>query len=227
MAFCAQAGPANARMEAATRTRTGSDACMRAMVAARRCGPSFVGSIVRSMNARMHRRALLCLGGAAALWLPARAQTPADAAASAARPEPTLAGGGTLPRVGLGSWITFNVGNDAAARVQCTDVIAAFFAAGGRLIDSSPMYGSSQGVIGEALKKLNLLQRVFSADKVWITPAARGPAQIEASRSLWGVARFDLLQVHNLLSWQEHLPLLLDMKAAGKLRYVGVTTSEG
>jgi diketogulonate reductase-like aldo/keto reductase len=189
----------------------------------------FVSSIVRTMNARMHRRALLCLSGAA-LWLPARAQAPADGAASpaaATRPAPALAGGGTLPRVGLGSWITFNVGNDAAARVQCTDVMAAFFAAGGRLIDSSPMYGSSQDVIGAALKQLNMLQRVFSADKVWITPAARGPAQIEASRGLWGVPRFDLLQVHNLLSWQEHLPVLLEMKAAGKLRYVGVTTSEG
>src|SRR5688572_21355092 len=118
------------------------------------------------------RRNLLRLGGAvgAALWLPARAQvTSGETAASAARPAPTPAGGGTLPRVGLGSWITFNVGNDAAARVQCTDVIAAFFAAGGRLIDSSPMYGSSQAVIGGALKQLNMVARVFSADKVWIS----------------------------------------------------------
>jgi len=180
----------------------------------------------------LDRRTLLRLGGAvgAAWCLSAHAQTPAEATAPASpvpRPAPTLAGGGALPRVGLGSWITFNVGNDAAARVQCTDVVAAFFAAGGRLIDSSPMYGSSQGVIGAALKQLNMLGRVFSADKVWITPGSRGPAQIEASRNLWGVPRFDLLQVHNLLAWQEHLPLLLEMKAAGKLRYVGVTTSEG
>jgi len=181
-------------------------------------------------HASLDRRALLRLGGAAgaALWLPARAQTAApDAAASAARGAPTLAGGGALPRVGLGSWITFNVGNDASARAQCTDVMAAFFAAGGRLIDSSPMYGSSQDVIGEGLKKLNMLTRVFSADKVWIAPASRGPAQIETSRGFWGVPRFDLLQVHNLQSWQEHLPLLLERKAAGRVRYVGVTTSEG
>jgi diketogulonate reductase-like aldo/keto reductase len=89
------------------------------------------------------------------------------------------------------------------------------------------MYGSSQGVIGEGLKKLNMLGRVFAADKVWIAPASRGPAQMEASRNLWGVPRFDLLQVHNLLAWQEHLPVLLEMKAAGRLRYVGITTSEG
>ena len=172
------------------------------------------------------------LGGASALCglaMPALAQR--EGAASAVGPTPrgapTLAGGGALPRVGLGSWITFNVGNDAAARMQCADVMAAFFSAGGRLIDSSPMYGSSQAVIGEGLRKLNMLGRVYSADKVWIAPASRGAAQMEASRNLWGVPRFDLMQVHNLLSWQEHLPLLLDMKAAGRVRHVGITTSEG
>lgn len=170
---------------------------------------------MNDLQFQRERRALLC--AAAVSCLPARSQTAA----------PTLAGGGALPRVGLGSWITFNVGNDPTARNQCADVMAAFFAAGGRLIDSSPMYGSSQSVIGEGLRKLNMLPRVFSADKVWIAPASRGPAQMEASRNLWGVPRFDLLQVHNLLAWQEHLPVLLEMKAAGRVRYVGITTSEG
>ncbi|TMK17443.1 MAG: aldo/keto reductase, partial [Alphaproteobacteria bacterium] len=68
---------------------------------------------------------------------------------------------------------------------------------------------------------------LFSADKVWISSGVRGPDQIEASRRFWGVPRFDLLQVHNLLSWEEHLRTLLAMKAAGRLRYVGITTSEG
>jgi len=68
---------------------------------------------------------------------------------------------------------------------------------------------------------------VFAADKVWTGSGARGPAQIEASRRLWNIARFDLLQVHNLLAWEEHLPTLFAMKSAGRLRYVGVTTSEG
>jgi diketogulonate reductase-like aldo/keto reductase len=135
--------------------------------------------------------------------------------------------GERVPAVGLGSWITFNVGRDAAARASCADVMRAFFAAGGRLIDSSPMYGSSQDVIGDGLRRLGASARVFAADKVWITPGSRGPAQVEASRTLWGVPRFDLLQVHNLLAWQEHLPMLLEMKAAGRVRYVGVTTSEG
>ena len=127
-----------------------------------------------------------------------------------------------------------------------------FFDAGGRLIDCSPMYGSSQGVIGDGLQALRAQQGVsaagppqgakapsggsaagspasvgalFSADKVWTSSA--GAAQIEASRQLWRVPRFDLLQVHNLLAWQEQLPLLQAMKAARQLRYVGITTSEG
>ncbi len=95
------------------------------------------------------------------------------------------------------------------------------------MIDSSPMYGSSQSVIGYGLAKLERPAGLFAADKVWISSAARGPAQIEASRQAWGVPRFHLLQVHNLLSWEQHLRTLLAMKAAGQLRYVGITTSEG
>lgn len=132
-----------------------------------------------------------------------------------------------LPLVGLGSWITFNVGDDVAARESCTAVMRAFFAAGGRLIDSSPMYGSSQEVIGYGIKRAGNAKALFSATKVWISGGANGPAQIEESRRFWGVPKFDLLQVHNLLSWDEHLPKLFAMKAQGKLRYVGVTTSHG
>jgi diketogulonate reductase-like aldo/keto reductase len=141
--------------------------------------------------------------------------------------KPIPSTGEELPAVGLGSWITFNVGNDPIARDACTQVMGAFFDSGGRLIDSSPMYGSSQKVIGYGLTKLNGPPTLFSADKVWISSGARGPDQIEASRRFWGVGRFDLLQVHNLLSWEEHLRTLFAMKAAGRLRYVGITTSEG
>ncbi|HET9025153.1 MAG TPA: aldo/keto reductase, partial [Burkholderiaceae bacterium] len=68
---------------------------------------------------------------------------------------------------------------------------------------------------------------LFAADKVWIGSGARGPAQVEAARQFWRLPRFDLMQVHNLLAWQEHLPMLMAMKAEGRLRYVGITTSEG
>src|SRR5262245_16012123 len=150
------------------------------------------------------------------------------AAAAQARvlTRPIPSSGEALPLVGLGSWITFNVGNDPRARDSCAEVMRAFFAAGGKLIDSSPMYGSSQGVIGYGLTKLGEAP-LFAADKVWISGGARGPAQIEASRRAWGVKRFDLLQVHNLLSWEEHLRTLFAMKERGEVRYVGITTSEG
>jgi diketogulonate reductase-like aldo/keto reductase len=149
----------------------------------------------------------------------------AQDAAPATKPIPST--GERLPVVGLGSWITFNVGNDAELKEQCASVMAAFFAAGGRMIDSSPMYASSQPTIGYGLKKLGVPQALFSADKVWISNPASGPAQVEQSRAFWGVQRFDLLQVHNLLSWERHLDMLFAKKAGGTLRYVGVTTSEG
>ncbi|WP_201745051.1 aldo/keto reductase [Aidingimonas lacisalsi] len=135
--------------------------------------------------------------------------------------------GDTVPLVGLGSWITFNVGDDPELLEQCADVMAAFFESGGRMIDSSPMYGSSQATIGYGLDKLDAYERVFSADKLWTSSPDEGRDQIEASRSDWGVSRFDLLQVHNLRAWRENLETLLTMKDDGELRYVGITTSHG
>ncbi|MES2990009.1 MAG: aldo/keto reductase [Pseudomonadota bacterium] len=166
---------------------------------------------------------------AATLCWPAGAAPPQPASAPASGPitRRIPSSGEALPVVGLGSWITFNVGNDPAARDGCTEVVRAFFDAGGRMIDSSPMYGSSQPTIGHALGRLGRPSALFSAEKVWIGDAARGAPQIEASRQFWGVPRFDLMQVHNLLAWREHLPRLFEMKAAGRLRYVGITTSEG
>ena len=169
------------------------------------------------------RRKLLGTLLAAPLLWPAMARSQATRLGHRAIPS----SGELLPLVGLGSWITFNVGNDPAARDASTEVMRAFFQAGGRLIDSSPMYGSAQEVIGYGLKKLGAPKTLFAADKVWIADSAEGRVQIENSRRLWGIPRFDLVQVHNLLSWQAHLPTLFAMKAAGQLRYVGITTSHG
>jgi diketogulonate reductase-like aldo/keto reductase len=135
--------------------------------------------------------------------------------------------GEAIPLVGLGSWITFNVGNDPVARDNCAQVMRNFFAAGGRMIDSSPMYGSSQSVIGYGLTKLDKTSQVFAADKVWTYSGSEGREQMETSRRYWNIKRFDLMQVHNLLAWKDHLPTLFEMKAAGQIRYVGITTSEG
>jgi diketogulonate reductase-like aldo/keto reductase len=172
----------------------------------------------------------LSLGVAAGLGqlaLPASAQTQQQTSGAGLLARPIPSTGELLPAVGLGSWITFNVGNDSVARDASTEVVRAFFAGGGRLIDSSPMYGSSQPTIGYALAKLGQPKALFSAEKVWIGDVGQGAAQLEASRTFWGVSRFDLVQVHNLLAWREHLPRLLALKAAGQLRYVGITTSEG
>ncbi len=173
----------------------------------------------------MPRRAWLATAAAAALAAGAWPASRAAAGDLITRAIPSS--GEALPVVGLGSWITFNVGNDPAARDSSAEVVRAFFAAGGRMIDSSPMYGSSQPTIGHALAKLKHPAALFSAEKVWIGDVAGGAAQMEASRLHWGVTRFDLMQVHNLLAWREHLPRLFEMKAAGRLRYVGITTSEG
>ena len=135
--------------------------------------------------------------------------------------------GEAVPLVGLGTWITFNVGRDQKAREACAGVMQEFFAAGGRMVDSSPMYASSQDTIGYGLQKLGRTNKVFSAEKVWISSLERGAAQMEESRRKWGVEKFDLMQVHNLVSWEEHLPRLQAMKSEGRLRYVGITTSEG
>ncbi|HEY7763553.1 MAG TPA: aldo/keto reductase [Aestuariivirgaceae bacterium] len=135
--------------------------------------------------------------------------------------------GEELPVIGLGSWITFNVGGDQELRDECAAVMEAFFEAGGTLIDSSPMYGSSQDVIGYGLGKLGRTRSVFSADKVWTGSAEEGAGQIAASKRFWRLPRFHLLQVHNLVAWHDHLPLLFAMKERGEIRYVGITTSEG
>lgn len=150
---------------------------------------------------------------------------PAQAGTGAARRIPSS--GAAIPAVGLGTWITFNVGNDPVLRDESAAVMAAFFEAGGGMIDSSPMYGSSQPVVGFGLERLGHPAALFSADKVWTGSGDDGPAQIEQSRQYWGVPAFDLLQVHNLLGWEAHLGTLFDMKAAGALRYVGITTSHG
>ncbi len=175
---------------------------------------------------RMSRRSLLVsigAAGAASVLKPLTASAQRGSILTRAIPS----SGERLPLVGLGSSITFNVGDDVAARNASAEVMRAFFRDGGRLIDSSPMYGSSQEVIGYGLHKLGAPKEVFSADKVWIPSGERGPTQIEESRKRWGVPKFDLMQVHNLVSWEDHLKTLFAMKAAGRLRYVGITTSDG
>ena len=172
------------------------------------------------------RRRFLALaaaaGGAAAL-----AALPGAAAPAGIHTRPIPSSGEHIPVVGMGSYITFNVGEDPALRAERVEILRAFFAAGGGMIDSSPMYGTSEAVIGHCLQALGHPAGLFSATKVWTWLTGEGDDQMQASRRLWHLPRFDLMQVHNLLSWEGHLETIREERARGLVRYVGVTTSHG
>ncbi len=181
--------------------------------------------MTRSPHRPSRRAFLASMGalGAAAHFGPGRA-------AADSRPvlEKTIpATGEKLPVIGMGSWITFNVGQDTAQRDARREVLQTFFDKGGGMIDSSPMYGSSEAVIGYCLARIADKRSLFSATKVWTPFKWHGVKQMEKSEALWGTKRFDLMQIHNLVGWEGHLETLLDWKARGRVRYIGVTTSHG
>jgi diketogulonate reductase-like aldo/keto reductase len=171
----------------------------------------------------LSRRAFLAMLGAAAALGPRLVGAAPGPALTRAIP----ATGEQVPVIGMGSWITFNVGDDEALREQRAQVLQTFFERGGAVIDSSPMYGTSEEVIGYCLARIGDAGPLFSATKVWTPLKWLGPGQMEESRELWGVERFDLMQIHNLVNWESHLETLLEDKEAGRIRYVGITTSHG
>ena len=132
-----------------------------------------------------------------------------------------------IPVIGMGTWRTFNVGSDPELRAARTRVLEAFFEEGGGLIDSSPMYGSSQSALGHGLEQLGYPESLFTADKVWTRDGDATREQVADSAANWGIERFDLMQVHNLLAWESHLETLQAMKQNGELGAVGITTSHG
>lgn len=135
--------------------------------------------------------------------------------------------GEILPVIGLGTSRTFDALDDEELLRQLKKVLQIFFNNDGMLVDSSPMYGSAQAVVGKLLTQVNTNNNLFSATKVWTYGQQDGIKQMEESRKLWGVKRFDLMQIHNLRDWQVHYETLEKMKAEGKIRYIGVTTSHG
>ncbi|HEX5816886.1 MAG TPA: aldo/keto reductase, partial [Methylomirabilota bacterium] len=130
--------------------------------------------------------------------------------------------GETLPVIGLGTWQTFDVGT-GAERASRQQVLQRFAELGGRVVDSSPMYGRAEAVVGELAAELGLRDRLFLATKVWTRGREAGVAQMEASRRHLGAKVVDLMQVHNLVDWRTHLTTLRDWKQAGRIRYLGVT----
>jgi diketogulonate reductase-like aldo/keto reductase len=135
--------------------------------------------------------------------------------------------GELLPVIGMGTSRTFEAAGDSALLAQLQAVTQHFFDMGGGMIDSSPMYGSAQQVIGRLLPGVTGERNLFAATKVWIDGRERGIRQMEASRQAWGIPRFDLMQIHNLVDWETHLQTLQRMKAEGTIRYLGITTSHG
>jgi diketogulonate reductase-like aldo/keto reductase len=135
--------------------------------------------------------------------------------------------GERLPAIGMGTSRTFDVGNDPAGMAQLSKVLQVFFDNGGAVIDTSPMYGTSEKVIGELLKTIQNKTKLFAATKVWTNGKQNGIEQMQESMRLMGVAVMDLMQIHNLRDWKTHLPTLRQWKQEGKIRYIGITTSHG
>lgn len=165
---------------------------------------------------RCTRRQLLGLGAAFAFGL-ARAQE----RKIMTRRIPST--GEELPAIGLGTWQVFDVGASAAARAPLREVIANFQKAGGKLIDSSPMYGSAESVAGDLVAELGLRAQLFIATKVWTRGREEGIREMETSFKRLRVTQMDLMQVHNLLDVDVHTKTINEMKAKGRVRYTGIT----
>ena len=131
--------------------------------------------------------------------------------------------GEALPVIGLGTWQTFDVGTSASDRAPRAGVLKALFESGGSVVDSSPMYGRAEGVVGDLLAEAGTRAKAFLATKVWTTGREAGIAQMKQSMKLLRTDRIDLMQIHNLLDWQTHLPTLQAWKKDGRIRYLGVT----
>jgi len=167
------------------------------------------------------------LASLAALGVAASGPGPAWAAPASLIRRAIPGTGEMLPVIGMGSWITFNVGEDSALRAARVEVLRTFFEHGGAVIDSSPMYGSSEEVIGHCLERLDNDGALFAATKVWTPFQWLGKKQMAESEQLWGTKRFDLMQIHNLLDWEAHLETLTAWKAEGRVCHIGITTSHG
>ena len=177
------------------------------------------------MNLTISRRNIIKLlgGGVALVGL----ASPLVSAATRPVQKVIPSSGEKIPAIGMGTWQTFNVGNDPRLRQQRTEVLRKFFEYGGGLVDCSPMYGSSADMLGHGLKKLSFPESLFSAEKIWSWNGDATAEQFRQQADAWNVDRFDVMQIHNLVSWQEHLDNLRQLKQPGQIRYIGITTSHG
>jgi diketogulonate reductase-like aldo/keto reductase len=128
-----------------------------------------------------------------------------------------------IPVVGLGTWQTFDVGENASDRAPLKEVLKTLIGNGGSVVDTSPMYGNSEKVVGDLSTELNLNQELFIATKVWTTGEKSGIEQMNNSFALLKRSKIDLMQIHNLVDWKTHIKTLQNWKEQGKIRYIGIT----
>lgn len=131
--------------------------------------------------------------------------------------------GEKIPCVGVGTWQTFNVGTSEAERTPLKEVLKTLISKGGKVIDSSPMYGRSEAVVGDLSTELGLNNKLFIATKVWTSGRESGIRQMNESFSYLKRKRIELMQIHNLVDWQTHLKTLRAWKEEGKVKYIGIT----
>jgi diketogulonate reductase-like aldo/keto reductase len=173
------------------------------------------------MTMTLTRAAFLGTAGAAAV---AAGRSLAQTASGARMHQRKIpANGELLPVVGCGTWRTFDVGAKPEDRAPLAEVLRVLFEAGGSVIDTSPMYGSAEAVVGDLLAAAKTRDKAFIATKVWTSGHDNGIAQMRQSMRLLKTDRIDLMQIHNLLDWRAHLPTLRAWKAEGRIRLMGVT----
>src|SRR5437867_4557173 len=174
------------------------------------------------MNRITRREAARLIGGSAAsLCLPISAPAANESSTMLTRTVPSS--GEKLPVIGLGTWRAFDVDLTSDIRRQLQEVLSLFVKLGGRVIDSSPMYGRAEEVIGELAAALGIREKLFLATKVWTRGKENGIKSIQRSMALLRTNRIDLMQVHNLLDVHTHLATLRQWKEQGRIRYIGVT----
>lgn len=171
------------------------------------------------------RRKMLAASASAMALAPFLVRATAERPALITRPIPSSSE--QLPVIGMGTSRTFDAGADAATVARLTEVMGLFFAGGGTVIDSSPMYGEAESRVGDVLRNMEQSPPLFAATKVWTEGKDAGIAQMQESARRMNVERFDLIAVHNLVDWKTQLATLKAWKQEGKVRYIGITTSHG
>jgi aryl-alcohol dehydrogenase-like predicted oxidoreductase len=165
------------------------------------------------------RRELLRLALGAGILISGGAAMGAANSSILTKPIPRT--GESLSMIGLGTWQTFDVGS--AERAPLREVLRDFVRLGGTVIDSSPMYGRSESIVGDLAAELNFEGKLFVATKVWTSGREAGIRQMEESFRRLRVKRIDLMQIHNLVDWRAHLNTLREWQKQGRIRYLGVT----